>query len=65
MRSFYNILVPHDNTHFPWKRIWQSKVPLRVTFFAWTALGKILTADNLRKRHIIVVFFILFYFTFL
>jgi hypothetical protein len=32
------------------------KVPLRVTFFAWSAtLGKILTMDNLRKQYVIVV----------
>ena len=36
--------------------MWQSKVPLRVAFFSWsTALGKILTTDNLRKRSIIVL----------
>jgi hypothetical protein len=38
------------------KSIWQSKVPLRVAFFAWSAaLGKILTMDNLRKQNLIVV----------
>jgi hypothetical protein len=31
-------------------------VPLRVTFFAWlAALGKILTMDDLKKRHVLVV----------
>jgi hypothetical protein len=36
--------------------IWRVKVPLRVSFFVWTAtLGKILTLDNLHKRGIIVV----------
>ena len=40
---------------FPRKMMWQSKVPPRVAFFSWTAaLGKILTTDNLWKRHIIV-----------
>ena len=34
--------------------MWQSKVPPRVAFVSWsTALGKILTTDNLRKRSII------------
>jgi hypothetical protein len=28
IRSFYNVLVPHDSTPFPWKCIWRSKVPL-------------------------------------
>jgi hypothetical protein len=41
---------------FPWKSIWKVKVPVRVSFFAWTAaLGRILTVDNLRKRGLIVV----------
>lgn len=37
--------------HF-WKIIWRTKVPLRAAFVAWTiTLGKILTMDELRKRH--------------
>jgi hypothetical protein len=53
VKSFYNVLVPHDNTPFPWRSIWQSKAPLRVSFFAWSALlGKIFTMNNLRKRYI-------------
>jgi hypothetical protein len=56
VRSYYNVLIPHDITHFHWKSILWNKVPLRVTFFAWSAiLGKILTMDNLRKRHVIVI----------
>jgi hypothetical protein len=56
IRSFYNILVPHDGSPFCLKSIWRSKVPLRVTFFAWLAtLVKILTLDNLRKRDVLVV----------
>ena len=36
--------------------MWQSKVPPRVAFFSWTAaLGKILTIDNLRKRHLVIL----------
>ena len=36
--------------------VWQSKVPPRVAFFSWTvALGKILTIDNLWKRHFVVL----------
>jgi hypothetical protein len=42
--SFYSVLVPHDGSPFRLKSIWRSKVPLRVTLFAWlAALGKILT----------------------
>jgi hypothetical protein len=40
---------------FLWKSIWKVKAHSRVAFFVWTALGKILTLDNLRKRNIIVV----------
>jgi hypothetical protein len=36
--------------------VWRTQAPSRATFFAWSAaLGKILTVDNLRKRHIIIV----------
>jgi len=56
VRSFYSVLVYNDGIPFSWKNIWWTKVPLRVSFFAWSAdLRKILTMDNLRKRHIIVV----------
>jgi hypothetical protein len=56
VRSFYNVLVPHDGTHFSWKSFWRSKAPLRSAFCAWLAyMGKTLTVDNLRKQHIIVV----------
>jgi len=36
--------------------VWRIQAPSRVAFFAWSAaLGKILTLDNLRKRHVIVM----------
>jgi hypothetical protein len=36
--------------------MWQTQAPSRTTFFAWpVALGKILTLDNLKKRHVIVI----------
>ena len=38
------------------KMVGQLKVPPRVAFFSWTTtLGKILTTDNLWKRHIVVL----------
>jgi hypothetical protein len=44
VRSFYKTLACKEAIHFPWKSIWQTRVPLKVTFFAWTvAQGKILT----------------------
>jgi hypothetical protein len=46
VRSFYNALLPH---------IWRNKAPLRVVFFAWSAALGMITLDNLRKQHIIVV----------
>jgi hypothetical protein len=56
VRSFYKILAYKETAHFPWKSIWRTKVPLKVTFFAWVAaLGKILTLDNIRKRRVIMI----------
>uniref|UniRef100_A0A2N9EFL4 Reverse transcriptase domain-containing protein n=1 Tax=Fagus sylvatica TaxID=28930 RepID=A0A2N9EFL4_FAGSY len=56
VKSFYTHLTSPGLGFFPWKSIWKAKVPPRVTFFVWTAaLGKILTADNLRRRGIPVV----------
>jgi hypothetical protein len=56
VRSYYQVLSSSRNGDFPWKIIWKSKVPPRVAFFSWlAALGKILTADNLRKRYIVLV----------
>lgn len=54
--SFYYVaLVPSGAVKLPWKSIWKLWVPSRVAFFVWTAsLGKILTADNLRKNIILV-----------
>ncbi|WMV17716.1 hypothetical protein MTR67_011101, partial [Solanum verrucosum] len=41
---------------FPWKHIWRSKQPLKVSCFAWTALCKAcLTLDNLRKNGIMLI----------
>ena len=56
VRGFYLSFYPPTLTSFPWRMVWQSKVPPRVAFFSWSAsLGKILTIDNLRKRRIIVL----------
>ena len=52
---FYLSFYP-PTFYFPWRLVWQSKVPPRVAFFSWsTSFGKILTTDNIRKRHIIVL----------
>jgi len=36
--------------------VWRTQAPSRAAFFSWSAtFGKILTLDNLRKRHVIVI----------
>ena len=41
---------------FMCKMVWCSKVPSRVAFFSWTtALGKILSIDNLQKRGMLIL----------
>ena len=56
MSGYYHSLSPSTVVSLPWKMMWQSKVPSWVVFFFWTAaLGKILTMDNLRKRHFVVL----------
>ena len=55
VRGYYSSFYPPNLVSFPWKMIWQSKVPPRVVFFSWSAsLGKILTINNLRNRRVIV-----------
>lgn len=56
VKSFYKVLACKEVVHFPWRSIWRTKVSLKVAFFAWSAaLEKILTLDNLRKRHAILI----------
>jgi hypothetical protein len=56
VRSYYQLLNSYSNTDFPWKSIWQSRVPHKVAVFTWlVAQGKILTIDNLRRRRIWVL----------
>ena len=53
--DFYLFFYPYTLS-FPWRLVWQSKVPPRVAFFSCLAsLDKILTTDNLCKRRIIVL----------
>ncbi len=54
--SYYKSLTTNGEDCFPWKSIWKAKVPPWVAFFSWTAaLGRILTAENLRRRRVIIV----------
>jgi hypothetical protein len=56
VRSIYHALSPPAGSSSPWKSIWRNKAPPRVAFFVLiTALGNILTLDNLRKRYVIVI----------
>ena len=56
VRGYYSSFYPPTPVSFPWRMIWQSKVPPRVAFFSWsTSLGKILTTDNLHKRQVMVL----------
>ena len=54
--KFYNSLQTRKSCLFPWKGVWKAKAPPRIAFFTWTATwGRIFTADNLRRRGIILV----------
>jgi len=56
VKSFFCSLACFGGSRFPWKSVWCSQAPSSVAFFAWsTVLGKILTLDSLRKRHVIVI----------
>ena len=56
VKSYCKSLTTNGEECFPWKSIWKAKVPPRVAFFSWTAaLGRILTAENLRRRLVIIV----------
>ena len=51
VKDYYNLLVDSNDYSFPWKNIWEQKIPSRVAFFVWiAALGKCLIIDNLRKK---------------
>ena len=56
VKSYCKSLTTNGEECFPWKSIWKAKVSPRVAFFSWTAaLGRILTAENLRRRLVIIV----------
>ena len=56
VRGFYRSFYPPTLLSFPWRMLWQSKVPPRVAFFSWfVSLGKILTIDNFRRRRVLVL----------
>ena len=56
VKAYYSALLPQSGLHWPWRSIWKSKAPPRVAFFVWTtALGRILTTDNLRRHQVLVL----------
>jgi hypothetical protein len=56
VKLFYKALLPSNGLLVPWKSIWKTKVPPRVSFFVWaTAMDRILTMQNLRRRHVMVL----------
>jgi hypothetical protein len=55
VKSFFLSLTRPIGTRFPWKCVVDPS-PSRAAFFSWSmALEKILTLDNLRTRHLIVI----------
>ena len=51
VKEAYNLLVRSDDTGFPSKSIWVTRVPTKVAFFAWEATwGNVLTLDRLQRR---------------
>ena len=47
--SYYRVLHSNTQLSFPCNTIWKPKVPIKVSFFLWSAaLERILTVDNLR-----------------
>uniref|UniRef100_A0A2N9HC79 Reverse transcriptase domain-containing protein n=1 Tax=Fagus sylvatica TaxID=28930 RepID=A0A2N9HC79_FAGSY len=56
VKNYYKHLLPSAGVLVPWKSIWKTNAPPRVAFFVWVAaMGRILTIDNLRRRHVIVL----------
>jgi hypothetical protein len=56
VKFYYKALLPSIGLSVPWKIIWKTKVPLRVSFFVWTAArDRILTVQNLRRRQVMVI----------
>ena len=56
VRTYYRALACKGDEMFPWKSIWKPIALTKVAFFLWADLmGKILTVENLSKRHIILM----------
>jgi hypothetical protein len=56
VKDYFGALSIVEGSGFPWKSAWKTKSPTRDAFSMWSAaLEKILTLDNLRKRHVVVI----------
>jgi hypothetical protein len=56
VKSFFHSLASFVGTRFSWKCVWRTQAPSRAAFFSWLAtLGKILTLENLKNRHVIMI----------
>ena len=56
VKLYYKALLPSSGILVPWKSIWKVKVPPRVSFFVWAAaIDRILTVQNLRRCHVMVI----------
>ena len=55
VHSYYNALGVFTCHSFPRKRIWGARQSLFILFWWIAVVGKILTIDNLHKRHLLLV----------
>lgn len=40
VKTFYKVLLPNDDSSFPWKSSWRSRAPFRGAFFTWTTFPR-------------------------
>jgi mannosylglycoprotein endo-beta-mannosidase len=51
VKSMYHLFARRNSVALPWRGVWRSRCPSRISFFVWEAMhGRILTIDNLRRR---------------
>ena len=66
VKSYYKMLQSTAHSSFPWRILWKSKIPTKVSFFFFflffsfffpldSSFGKIPTANNVKKRGIIII----------
>ncbi|RVW31716.1 LINE-1 reverse transcriptase-like [Vitis vinifera] len=61
VKEAYNLLVRSEDTGFPSRSIWVTRVPTKVCFFAWEATwGRVLTLDRLQRRVVRVLWDVVF-----